>query len=119
MLVPPSTTATIIDDDRATVGIARIANGVEAAIPTNALFRVTQTAAASVDTVVSYTLDGTAISGTDFTAASGTVSFADGETTRPISIAVTTDNIVELDESFTVTLSSPGANASPRSQTTA
>ncbi len=48
----------ITDEDTATVTLAKITDGVEAAVPTIALFRVTQTAAASVNTVVSYTVGG-------------------------------------------------------------
>ncbi len=48
----------ITDEDTAIVTLAKITDGVEAAVPTNALFRVTQTAAASVNTVVSCTVGG-------------------------------------------------------------
>ncbi len=69
-------------------------------------FTVTRSSASGADTVNYATATGTA-GAADFTAASGTVSFADGETTKPIAITITPDNIVELDETFTVALSSP------------
>ncbi|MES2660512.1 MAG: Calx-beta domain-containing protein [Verrucomicrobiota bacterium] len=99
-----STTATIIDDDTATVGIAKITDGVEAAIPTNALFRVIQTAPASVDTVISYTVGGTASPGTDFTALSGSVTIQAGQTTADISVAVLDEHIVGRNETVSITL---------------
>jgi hypothetical protein len=59
------------------------------------------------------TSNGTAIAGTDYTAASGALNFAVGAATQTITVPVTTDSTVEGDESFTVTLSNPiGSGAS-------
>jgi len=66
---------------------------------------------------VSYaTADGTARAGQDYTAKTGTVTFAPGETSKQIRIAVSADNVNEADEVFSVTLSnaSGGALAAPR-----
>lgn len=61
-----------------------------------------------------YTVDfGTADSG-DFTAGqifSGTVDFADGETSRTITLQIAGDAEIEADEDFTVTLSAPTGGA--------
>ncbi len=54
---------------------------------------------------------GTATAGTDFNAAGGTVNFADGETTASIVVPVTGDSTVELDETFTVTISNPSTGS--------
>ncbi len=55
---------------------------------------------------VSYgTADGTARAGSDYAAASGKLSFAPGQTTQTIRVAVTGDRLVEPDESFSVTIS--------------
>jgi Calx-beta domain len=64
---------------------------------------------ASVDFVTS---DGAAIAGTDYTAASGTLTFAPGELSKNISIQSTNDTLFEnANETFTLTLSNPtGAN---------
>ena len=70
-------------------------------------FTVTRNTASGPDTVDFIAGGGSATSGTDYTAASGTVSFADTETTKPIVVTITADNIVELDETFQVTLSNP------------
>jgi hypothetical protein len=64
------------------------------------------------------TVDGDAVGGSDYTAASGTLTWPDGLSgNQTISIAITDDNTVELSESFTVTLSNVseatlGANSS-------
>ena len=55
-------------------------------------------------TVEFTTQAGTATSGTDFTATSGTLTFAPGDTTRFITVAVTGDLLNEADETFTVRL---------------
>ncbi|MCY4530593.1 MAG: hypothetical protein OXD46_16395, partial [Chloroflexi bacterium] len=51
--------------------------------------------------------DTAATSGTDFTAASGTVNFAIGETEKVITVTLTDDELDEDDETFNVTLSNP------------
>jgi hypothetical protein len=53
------------------------------------------------------TVQGSATSGVDYNARSGTVSFLPGQTTKTVNIAVLGDRIVEADETFTVRLSSP------------
>lgn len=63
-------------------------------------------------TTVNYnTVDGSANAGIDYQAASGTLTFGNGETTKTISINVLTDQHPEMAENFTVVLSNP----SPRS----
>ena len=57
------------------------------------------------------TAGGTATSGSDFTANSGTVSFAANETSKTITVATIDDAAVESVETMTVTLSSPSAGA--------
>lgn len=64
---------------------------------------------AGVLTVDYATSDGTASDGTDYTAASGTLAFADGETSKTITVPVLDDTLFEGNESFTVTLSNPSA----------
>ena len=74
-------------------------------------FTVSLSAASSRQVTVQYaTSGGTATSGTDFTAQSGTLTFAANETSKTVSVATTDDSVDEEDETFTLTLSSP-ANA--------
>lgn len=55
--------------------------------------------------------NGTAVAGSDYTATTGTLSFAPGETTKTITVAVMGDQLFEPDETFLVVLSAP-VNAS-------
>ncbi len=50
------------------------------------------------------TANGTAIAGQDYTSASGTLTFAGGETIKTIQIPITNDSTTETDETFTVSL---------------
>ena len=52
------------------------------------------------------TADGDAIAGQDYTSTSGTLNFGNGETSKTFQIPIVNDDIAELDERFTVTLSS-------------
>lgn len=66
-------------------------------------------------TTVGYaTSDGTA-TGADYTATTGALTFAPGETAKTITVPITTDGDVETDETFGVTLSAPSAPATPGS----
>jgi sugar lactone lactonase YvrE len=57
---------------------------------------------------VSYaTADGSATAGTNYTAASGTVVFAPGETTKTILVQTVDDGVADPTRAFTVSLSSP------------
>ena len=75
---------------------------------TSITFTVTLDKAASARVTVDYaTADGTAEAGDDYTAASGTLSFGAGATSRTISVEIEDDIVNESDETFTVTLSNP------------
>ena len=75
-------------------------------------FAVTLDVAATAEVTVDYaTSDGTATAGTDYTAASGTLTFAAGETSKTVSVASLTDTAAEGDETFTLTLSNPSTGA--------
>ena len=62
-------------------------------------------ASASAVTVDFTTRDGTALAGSDYTATSGTRTFAPGELTMPITVLVSGDTLVEELETFFVDLS--------------
>lgn len=55
--------------------------------------------------------NGSAVAGTDYTAAAGTVTFAPGETTKTIPISIHGDREHEPNETFVVNLSNPSSNA--------
>jgi len=68
-----------------------------------AVIRVGNTQLAA--TVDYETANGTAVSGSDYTGQSGTLSFAAGETSKTITVATVDDSFIENDETLTVTLS--------------
>ena len=75
---------------------------------TNFTFTVSLDAPAGQTSTVNYaTADGTALAGSDYSAASGTVSFAPGESSKTITVSVLGDAVVEPNETFTITLSAP------------
>ncbi len=68
-------------------------------------------AAAALTTVQWVTGPGSALAGSDYVAASGTATFAVGQSTVTINVQVVGDTLVEADETFTVTLSNATAGA--------
>ncbi|MEJ7577033.1 MAG: Calx-beta domain-containing protein [Pyrinomonadaceae bacterium] len=67
---------------------------------------VTRTGDVSSSTSVNYaTADGTATDGTDYTATSGTLTFAAGELSKSFTVPIKQDNVFEGVENFSVTLS--------------
>lgn len=73
---------------------------------------VTLSTAMSQSVTVNYsTSDGTASAGSDYNAATGTVTFAPGQTSRSIPITILGDTQPEQDESFTVNFSNPSGAA--------
>jgi hypothetical protein len=78
------------------------------ATPGQALILVTLTEAATSAITVNYaTMDGTAVAGSDFTAKTGTITFAAGQTQQSISIDIIGDSVDEDNEAFTIQLSNP------------
>ena len=96
-------TGTIINDDTATVSVAPTINGSEAG-PVNGVFTVTQTKPSLIDTVLTYSVGGSATAGSDYTALNGTVTVPAGATTATIIVPVIDDSVLEPTESVTVTL---------------
>ncbi len=57
------------------------------------------------------TANGSAVAPADYASTAGTVTFAPGETTKPVIVPVNGDTVDEPDETFTVTLSAAGGAA--------
>jgi hypothetical protein len=73
----------------------------------NAVFTAALSASSASTVTVAYaTSNGTATAGSDYVAASGSVTFTPGQTTRTISVTVNGDTLFEPDETFFVDLSS-------------
>ncbi len=103
---------TIINDDagvalpRLSVGAASVAEGASGTA--NLVFTVSLSAPAAGPVSVAYaTANGTATAGSDYTAAGGTLTFAAGETSKTVTVAVRGDTVVEANETLSLTLSAP------------
>ena len=109
-----SSTATIIDDgtggggnndDRPNLVINDVVVNEAAGTAT---FTVTLSSAAAVPVSVGYNMNGvSATAGADFTAGSGTLTFAPGVVTQTITVPIGNDAVYEGAESFNVNLVSP------------
>ena len=104
-----SGTGTITDDDpKFSIGNASATEGDTGSV--NMTFTVTLSGAGSSRYTVDYaSSDGTATAGTDYTAVSGTLTFAAGTTSRTLTVSVTGDAANEANETLTVTLSNASA----------
>ena len=72
------------------------------------VFTATLSHASSRTVTVDYaTSDGTAVAGSDYTAASGTLTFNAGDTSQTVQVTVLTDSEDESQETLTLTLSNP------------
>jgi len=88
-----------VDDPSVTEGDAGTAN---------LTFTVTLAPASSQTVTVDYaTSDGTATAGSDYTAATGTLTFNPSVTTQTVSVVVSGDGVIEPDETVVLTLSNP------------
>jgi hypothetical protein len=65
------------------------------------------------------TSDGTATAGSDYSSTSGTLSFADGETTKSFTVPITNDSLNEANETVNLSLSSVNGNATLGTPSTA
>jgi probable HAF family extracellular repeat protein len=97
---------TIVDDEPRFLRISDVAV-LEGRFGTKVfVFTVTLSAPATVPVTVHFaTANGTATAGSDYTAQSGTLTFAPGQTSKTISIVVKGDRVREANETFFVNLS--------------
>ena len=73
-----------------------------------AVFTATLSPASALPVTVAYaTSDGTATAGSDYTATSGTLTFAPHQTSQTIRLPITNDTLDEVDETLSLTLSTP------------
>lgn len=71
-----------------------------------ATFTVSLSSASANSVTVNYaTANGTATAGSDYTAKSGTLTFAAGETSKTVTVNILGDTVVESDETFSLLLS--------------
>jgi len=101
-------TGTIVDSSLPTINVSGVSVNENAG---TANFVVTLSNPSTSTVTVNFgTVNGTAIAGSDYTATSGTLSFAPGETSKVISVAIINDTIYEgaTPETFQLNLGSPG-----------
>jgi len=111
-IADPEGIGTIVDDDDPStpgslaIGDVTVAEGNTGT--TDAVFTVTFTPGANqaYPVTVSFATqqDGSALESTDFVAHTGSVTFAAGETTKPVAVPVNGDAVDEFDETFRVNL---------------
>jgi len=99
---------TIVDDDEPPVlsidDVTVDPEGDSGTTP--AVFTVSLSQPSGEEVVVSYTtVGGTAIAGADYQSTSGTLTFAPGEVSQPVTVPVIGDTLIEPDEYFYVDLS--------------
>ena len=100
----------IVDDDGPPVASISDQTVTEGDSGTTAMtFTVALDGASGKQVTVGYaTSDGSATAPGDYASASGTVTFAAGQTSRTFTVGVVGDTVVEPDETLTATLSAPG-----------
>lgn len=112
-----SFTYSIVDNDAPSAAILPVvgfsapsAQNIETATPIVIPVVLSEASASTVTVDYTTTAGGTALSGTDFTPISGTVTFAPGETFQTLSLPILDDTTVEPNETVVLSLSNP-ANA--------
>jgi autotransporter-associated beta strand protein len=111
--VSAATVGTLVPS-RISIGVLDAAKSEGDSGTTAFTFQVTRSGGSSGVASVAYQVSGAnGLNAADFggTLPSGTVTFADGETSKTLTILVSGDVTVEGDESFTVTLSNPSTGA--------
>ena len=102
-LNPASASFTLLDNDVPLItASARIDHASDTNPVSSASFRITRSGTVTTPVVVRYTMAGTAVSGSDYLALSGSVSFAAGQTIADIPLTPKMDSI--LDGTKTVVL---------------
>jgi Calx-beta domain len=103
-------TGTIIDDT-SLLSVSAVSAVSEGALLS---FTISRTGATGTPATVNYaTSDGTALAGSDYTATSGTLSFAAGDTTKTVSVSTIDDSVfLEGAETMSLALSAATGNAS-------
>ncbi len=102
-------TVAITDDDaEPSLSIAEVIQSEGNSGSSTMTFTASLSAVSGKTVTVSYgTNDGNAEATTDYEPASGTLTFAPGETSKTIAVTIYGDTVIESNEDFTVSLSSP------------
>lgn len=105
------TTVDIIDNDSATVtttaSTATVAEGTSTASVNDVTFTIAQSAEASTDSLITYTIEGTGANPadtTDYTPNAGSVIISAGQTEATVVVSIAADSDVEPNETFQMVL---------------
>lgn len=102
---PTGATVTVTDNDATSFSIANASVNESAGTVT---LTVTKTGASALTHAVNYaSAGGSATSGSDFTAVSGTLTFAPADTSKTFTVSIANDTAYEGNEAFTASLSLP------------
>ncbi len=104
---PDTATLTIVDDDAPDVALSSASYNVAEGTPTATIEAILSGTSAATITVNYATSNDTAVAGSDYTATSGTLSFAAGDASETFTIPIIDDITVEADETVLLTLSNP------------
>lgn len=113
-----SSSTSIVDDDNAGIWSVSADSGTVdegAGFMTFTVSRSGSLGAASIDFATS---SATALAGTDYTAVSQTLTFAQGEATKTVRVAITNDIVAESTETVTAVISNPTVGSSGTSTAT-
>ena len=102
---PSTAKVTITDNDLPMVTLAVNDNSSNEAGSNTGIFLLTRNGSTAAALTVNYTLDGTAINGTDYTTLTGSATFAIGSSTVWLAVTPTDDAIYEGPEAMSLTLS--------------
>lgn len=120
--VPAQATITINDNDAPPpAGTLQFDRSAYSAVEGSSVqITITRSGGSTGDVSVDYQIEaGSATSGTDFEPKSGSLAFADGETSRSFDIALPDDTLVEGNETFTARLTAASGGADIGSPSTA
>nr|WP_321982751.1 Calx-beta domain-containing protein [uncultured Cohaesibacter sp.] len=109
-----SATGVILDDDGSGSNLALFVSDPEIVEGDNgtkyAVFDIELSQSYASNITLDYTTkDGTALAGEDYTAKSGALTFYAGQTTKSVSVLITSDTLVETPESFSLVVTPTGA----------
>ncbi|WP_316829641.1 Calx-beta domain-containing protein [Pedobacter aquatilis] len=109
-------TINIIDNTTATVSVAVTTNAAEPS--TNGVFTFTLSNVSTTNTIVTYSVGGTATSGTDYTSIGTSVTIPAGSTSATVTVPVKDDNLVEGTETVILTMAAATNNSAITASTT-
>jgi hypothetical protein len=103
---PGTATVTIADDDAAVVTVDATDNTATEAGPTSGTFTITRTGSLTSALTVSYTVGGTATTGSDYTALTGSATILANQTIVTVTVTPLNDTLAEPSETVVLNLSS-------------